>query len=188
VPNQELDLLRQRLEEQFRADVQLLYDGYCAKLRAYEAVFLSQGRLDPARLPPLSLGAPPLPDLLQLSAGAAAAPAPAVPALPAPSPAAPPQAKPAEEPAPSRPREGPNELRAAVLAALDQLDGVFDKFDIARVLGYIPKRSTLSRILLDLSVEGRGPLAVERGGGGRYTTRYRKVSPAGADPAPGTDG
>ena len=49
---------RRQLEEQLRADAQLLYAAYCAKLRAYETLHRLQGELgdlDPRLLLPADL-------------------------------------------------------------------------------------------------------------------------------------
>ncbi len=178
----DLDLLRQRLEEQFRADVQILYEGYCAKLRAYEAVFLAEGRLDPARLPALTFGAGGAMPTLQIAqpVGPLAPVVPAVPTAPvAPSGPAPasPSAAAAPAPAPRR-RWGPNELRDELLAALEQAGEEFDRADLARVIGGAPARSTLHRLLAEM--EGEGRIREVKRAVGRKPARYSRVAAAPA--------
>lgn len=178
-PN-DLALFRQQLDEQFRAAVQLLYEGCCARLRAAEAAYLAQGRLDPASLPPFTFGAPglPLPEL----------PLPPRAALPEPAAAAPPS-PPAPAPAPrvekrvekKRRRWGPNELREDVLAALDRLGEEFDRTELVRALGYEPRRATLHSLLTALANKA-GLLEIVKRGTGREPSRYRKLSASDADP------
>ena len=104
---------RRQLEEQLRADAQLLYAAYCAKLRAYEALHRLQGGLgdlDPRLLLPadLPLSLPPAtPD------GSAPAAAPVSPPAPAP-----------------QRRSRANGLFEAVLAALDRLPALFSRKDV----------------------------------------------------------
>jgi hypothetical protein len=141
---------RRQLEEQLRADAQLLYAAYCAKLNAYETLHQLQGGLgdlDPRLLLPadLPLRLPPGPP-----APAASAPAPA-----------------------PRRRRKVNELYNAVHAALDQLPEVFDRGDICALLGYEPHRASLYGVLRSL-VEG-GWIAREEQGVGPVSNRYRKL-------------
>lgn len=89
-------------------------------------------------------------------------PAPAQPALP--------------EPSPKR-RRAPNSVLDDLIEALPELPEIFDKHDIARVLGYQPSRATLFRALLTLNAEGR-ITTVSTGIGGTETTRHRKLPPA----------
>jgi hypothetical protein len=172
-PN-DLALFRQQLDEQFRAAVQLLYEGCCARLRAAEAAYLAQGRLDPASLPPFTFGAPglPLPELPLPPR--AALPEPAAPALPPAPQVAPPQASAPRVEKQKRRRWGPNELRDDVLAALDRVGEEFDRTDLVRALGYEPRRSTLHGLLTDLA-DREGLLAVVKHGTGRKPSRYRKL-------------
>ena len=58
-------------------------------------------------------------------------------------------------------------------AALPGLPKVFDKHDIARVLGYQPAHTTLFRALRQLQAEGT--LIIEDHSSGGVTTRYRKT-------------
>ena len=183
-PN-DLALFRQQLDEQFRAAVQLLYEGCCARLRAAEAAYLAQGRLDPASLPPFTFGAPgiALPDLALPPR--AALPEPAAAALPSPqSPpqAAPPPARASRVKKEKRRRWGPNELREDVLAALDRLGEEFDRTDLVRALGYEPRRATLHSLLTALANKD-GRLEFVKRGTGREPSRYRKLSASDADPA-----
>ena len=61
--------------------------------------------------------------------------------------------------------------------AFPQLPEVFDKRDIARVLGYEPARATLFRALQQLMVEGAITVAEQSLAG--TLNAYRKVRPAG---------
>lgn len=60
----------------------------------------------------------------------------------------------------------------AVEAALDRLPEVFDSEDVLAALEVTPERSSLYRVLDELRQEGT--LEIERRGGGRYRTRYRR--------------
>jgi hypothetical protein len=148
---------RRQLEKQLRADAELLYAAYCARLRAYETLHHLHGQLgdlDPTLLLP---AAPPL------SLPPAADPAPA----------------PAPEPARPR-RKAANELYDAVHAALGQLPELFDRRDVCAALGYEPHRASLYKVLQALTREGW--IAVEEWGTGKLSNYYRKL-PASAAPA-----
>src|ERR1700742_298151 len=120
---------RRQLEKELRADVELIYASYCAKLRAYERLHELHGDLDPVFLPP------------------------AEPTLSLP-PAAPPAAPP-EAPAPKPPAKlGPNELYNAVLDALGKLPEVFDRSLVHAALGFTPHRASLHRVLRQLELAG----------------------------------
>jgi hypothetical protein len=149
---------RRQLEKQLRADVELIYGAYCAKLRAYEVMHQLHGDLDPDLLLPaeLTLSLPP-----------------------APLPATPP---PASAPAPP-PRKAPHELYLAVLSALEQLPELFDRSQVNAALGYEPRRPSLYRVLRDLEREGW--LAVEERGEGKISNLYRKLPPP--DPPEASD-
>lgn len=88
-------------------------------------------------------------------------------AAPDPSPALPPAA-------PRSRRRGPGELLHEVTAILPQLPESFTKDDVSRVLSDPPDRSSLFRVLRELEVAGR--VRVERYGGGRIPTVYRRES------------
>jgi hypothetical protein len=139
---------RQGLETQLRADVEMLYQAYLAKLRAYETVSRAGGPLSVETLlpPEMALHLPPAP---------AAAPPPV------PQPQAPPRAK-------------AYELEDALIAAWDQLPEVFDKFDVLRVLEFKPRPATLHRALRRFLNEE--VLEFASRGSGRYPTRYRKLA------------
>jgi hypothetical protein len=150
---------RRQLEKQLRADVELIYAAYCAKLRAYEMMHPLHGDLDDLEigaLPPagLPLSLPPVP----------------VPALPPPAPSA---------PSPRPPKQGPNELYNAVLQVLGQLPEIFNRSHVHAALGYEPRRASLYRVLRDLKAYGW--LAVEEYGEGRLSNCYRRL--ATPDPA-----
>lgn len=83
---------------------------------------------------------------------------------------------------PAKPAPAPKQLRprGSVIndldAALPGLPKVFDKHDIARVLGYEPAHTTLFRALKQLRDEGT--LEIEDHSSGGVTTRYRKTGAA----------
>jgi len=171
MPPTDYDRFRQRLEQQLRADVELIFEAYQTKLRAFETVARARGELEegasqpplarPARL--LELGpAPSAPEVAQPAEGQAAPPAP-----------------PDAAPAPAkRPRSYAYEVYDAVEKALAQVGDVFDRHDLCRVLGYVPSRATLHRVLAEL--EDAGAIAVQEIGIGSRAARYRKRTPAPA--------
>jgi hypothetical protein len=136
---------RRELEQQLRADVELIYAAYCAKLRAYEMMHQLPGEVDPGLLPPLALTLS-LPPAAPEALPAAPAPAPPVPA-----------------PAP-RPKSPPNELYNAVLAILDQLPETFELSHVHAALGFAPRRAT-TEPGRDTTIRPRG--ATSRPGGPR---------------------
>lgn len=146
---EEYEQRKRRLEEQFRAGIELLEVGYREQMRALELVWRARSGEGTALASP-------------------AAPEPAPPPVvrdespPGPAPAA-----------PQRRRRGAGELREEVLEALDSLPEVFDRNQVCAVLGYQPDRSSLFRILRQLTFED--VLALEKFGGGRVTTKYRKI-------------
>jgi hypothetical protein len=173
MPTPAYERYRQLQEEQLRADVELLYEGYCAKLRAFEAVERARGEGgalvsplaelpagSPAAAPPPLLAPPSIPAISAISAISAIPPALA----PAPPPAS--------LPAP-RGRSGAHELYSAILDSLEQLPEVFDKNDVSRLLGYVPRRTNLHRVYRDLVKEGW--LVIEDPRGGRWPVRYRRL-------------
>jgi hypothetical protein len=196
VPPSDYEQFRQQVDEQLLADLQMVYEAYVAKIRAYETLALTRGALPTGLRPPLSLNALAGAEPARLLPAPAAAP-PAVLVLPAgPAPAtetgspAPPATVPAaatvapRRPAPPRrPKRGDAfELYEAVLAALEQLDDVFDRNDLLGVLPFQPPRSTLHRLLLEIVREGELEL-VQRGRGAARSL-YRKRKP-GSGPASG---
>lgn len=154
---------RRQLEKQLREDVELLYAGYTAKLRAYEMLHALPGESDPVRL---------LPAGLPLTLAPAALPAAPAPAVPAPAPAPP-------------PRSRPNELYYALSAALEKLPDPFDRHDVEAVLGFSPRRASLYRVLGELANEGS--IALVSHGEGTRTNRYRKLPAALPEAARHTD-
>lgn len=154
MPPSDYEIYRQRLEEQLRADVELLYEAYRAKLRAYETVVRTRAEIGAGPWPsadlPLSL--PPAPGLQ------ARPPVPAAPAVP-----------------PKRPRSKAYSVIEAVEGVLDTLGEVFDRNDLVRALGFEPNRATLHRVLAELT--DAGFLAVEHFGGGKTPNRYRRLAP-----------
>lgn len=172
---------RQRLDDQLRADIEMVYNAYLAKVRAYETLATAQGAIEAGRTP-LALGAALPASELTLTLPAAsramlAATGSAVlepPALPA--------ALPQPAPRPKPPRVGDYEVYDAVLAALGQLGEVFDKNDLIRLLSCKPHRGTLYRVLEDL-VYKEGRLILEERGSGTVPNRYRQVKTAMTEPA-----
>jgi len=155
VPLSDYEIYRQRLEEQLRTDVELLYEAYRAKLRAYETVVRTRAEIGAGPWPPadLPLSLPPAPGLEKASPAA-----PSAPALP-----------------PKRPRSKAYSVIEAVEGVLDTLEEVFDRNDLIRALGYEPNRATLHRILTELT--DAGFIAIEEHGGGKSPNRYRRLAP-----------
>jgi hypothetical protein len=140
---------RRQLEKELRADVELIYASYCAKLRAYERLHELHGDLDAGFLPPAEP---------TLSLPAAAVPA-APPEAPAPKP-------------PPPPKLGPNELYNAVVAALGKLPEYFIRSQVHAVLGFTPPRASLYGVFRQL--ETAGWLVKEEYGEGRLANVYRQ--------------
>ena len=159
MPPSDYEIYRQRLEEQLRADVELLYEAYRAKLRAYETVLRTRAEIGAGPWPPAEL---------TLS----------LPAAPGPQATPPPADAPAPPPKPSRSRA--YRVLDAVEDALEKMEEVFDRHDLVREIGFEPKRATLLRVLDEL--KKAGVLAVAEEAVGKQPTRYRKVAPA-APPA-----
>lgn len=145
---------RRQLEDQLRADVELLYEAYRTKLRAYETVWRTRlemgGPVDWQPAPPLAVSLP--------------APA-ARPALPGAAAAAPSAKRP--------PRAKANSLYNDLLDALPLLPDPFDSKDVARALGYKPRRSTLWRTLGYLVYEKH--IEQVNVADGRIPARYRRI-------------
>lgn len=149
----ELEALRLRLEEQLRADVELLYEAHRVKLRAFETVLRAQsdvGSTVEAEVirPPRALEA---------------------------------AVEPAREPARQAPRRKAWSVLDAVEEALEQVPELFDKNDLHRVIGQVPSRATLARALEMLIRDGR--IRVEQEGTGRQPALYRKLPGDAAAPA-----
>lgn len=157
----EFEALRLRLEEQLRADVELLYEAHRVKLRAFETVLRSQADVSG---PGYTVAATVVNEVTRAPLALAASPEP--------------------------PRE-PSRRKAwsvfdAVEEALEQVPELFDKTDLERVIGHRPSRATLARTLQMLVREGR--IKVEQNGIGRQPALYRKLSgdaavPPGLTPA-----
>jgi hypothetical protein len=128
MPREDFERYRQRLEEQLRADMGLLYEAYLAKLRAYQSVerLREDGEFPTAA--GLSIELPPIPG-------------PDVPPA-ALRPAAPPR------------RSRSYEVVEAVQDALPRLPEVFDRFDVLAAFDFEPRRSTLLQALQNLRQEG----------------------------------
>jgi hypothetical protein len=153
MPSADFERYRQRLEDQLRADVEMLYQAYLTKLRAYETISRPSGRLSAETLLPAEL-------TLHLPSAPGPAPGPAASGPQAPA---------------SPPRAQAYKVEDAITAAMEKLPEVFDKFDVLRVLDFEPRPSTLHRVLR--MFQNDGVLAFESRGSGRYPTRYRKLAP-----------
>jgi hypothetical protein len=193
------EMLRHQLDEQLRRTVELAYQKYLTQVRALETVVRAQGEIlawtageSAALLAPLPLAgllAPP-PAAAALPAALPPAEAPPVVSSP-PAEGAVPPAPPATTPGPAtaaaappkpapaarrkRPKAEPFEVYNAILDALDQLGEVFDKDDLARVLGFQPKKSNLRDALFELVRDK--VLEVEWYSLGNKPTRYRRARP-----------
>src|SRR5215208_6067659 len=184
MPSSDYERFRRRLEQQLRADVELLVAAYRAKLNAFETVARTRGELGaglddlpdppalalPANLLP-GLPGPPAPVAREALPPGGAAPQPAMPA-------------PAPQAASSQPRRRPAyEVPDAVDEALLRVADEFDHNDLYRAMGFKPKRSTLYRILQEL--ERTGTIEIFKLGAARTPTRYRKVARAVPAEVPG---
>lgn len=139
----QFEALRARLEEQLRADVELLHEAHRVKLRAFETVWRAQADL--AQMPP-SPGPGERRPVISLPAATAPA---------------------------GKRTEGWSVLYA-LQEKMDEIPEVFDKNDIARVLGFTPKRATLFRALDELRQEGW--IKDESRSEGRQPARFRKLA------------
>jgi len=146
------EILRERLEEQLRTDVELLYEAHRTKMRAFETVWRAQAELDPSLQPP-----PPPP--------ASGSRHQIVTLLPEPEPS---QA-PVEQP--SGPKKS---LLLLVLQVLNSLPEVFDKHDVYRALGFTPSTSSLHRVFNEL-IEQEW-IRLEAEGRGRVGNRYLRIA------------
>jgi hypothetical protein len=153
VPLSDYQRFRKHLEEQLRADVELLYEGYRAKLRAYEMVAHMRGDLDGEAWPPLEL-ARSLPPSRPAQLAAAPADSP--------------------QPAPPRGRGKAYELFNAIFDLLPTLPEAFDRRDLVRALGYEPRRTTLHGTMELLAEDGL--IEVVQHGIGKRLTRYRQLA------------
>lgn len=165
----DFDLFRARVEEQLRADVELLIEAAQVKVRAFETVLRARGELD---------GRPPFTTEIRLPA-AASLRLPAANAAPVPAPAAlGPGPEPARDPAPPAtpaPPEPTVDVNAEAIRALASLEGIFGRADIARALPFEVSRASLYRVLEHLLFHG---LLIEvEPARGRRPARYSKTAP-----------
>jgi hypothetical protein len=142
----EYETRKRRLDEQLRAGVELLESAHRQQVRALDLVWMTTAE-EPLAFPLPPAEAPPRPE---------------------PQPAAAPPAPP-----PKPRRRGDWEFQEEVEAALARVPDVFDRNDICQTLGYNPDRATLYRALLLLTEKGL--TVIEKLGGGRTSTRYRKT-------------
>src|SRR6185369_10752862 len=123
-PTNPFEALRARLEEQLRADVELLHEAHRVKLRAFETVWRAQA------------------DVAQV----AQMPTPPADWLPA--------AKASVSTGGTKNRTTGWSVFNAIQEKWDQIPEVFDKNDVAVALGSTPKRATLFRALEALRADG----------------------------------
>jgi hypothetical protein len=145
------EALRARLEEQLRADIELLHEAHRIKLRAFETVWRVQAELGQTTTPNLKESPEERPALAPPSTGVTD----------------------------QAPRRAPQRNEGwtvffALQEKMDELPEVFDKNDVARVLGFTPKRATLFRTLDELRKEGW--IANERPSEGRHPARFRRLA------------
>lgn len=145
----EFEALRLRLEEQLRADVELLYEAHRVKLRAFETVLRAQA--DVGYTVAAEVARSPLALPATTAAVSAALSTPAEPS-----------------------RRKAWSVLDAVEEALEQVPELFDKNDLHRAIGQVPSRATLARALEMLIRDGR--IKVEQDGVGRQPAIYRKLS------------
>jgi hypothetical protein len=143
-----LDALRARLEEQLRADIELLQEVHRVKLRAFETVWRAQADLAETAT---SAGTGERRPVLSLPTGTTETGT----AQPVPRPEA-------------------WSVLFAILESWDEIPEIFDKNELARVLGFTPKRATLFRALDELRRDGC--LKKESESEGRTPARFRKLS------------
>lgn len=143
VTQREYEYRKRLLDEQLQAGIELLEAAHRQQRRALDLVWMTLAEGDVAQ-------------------------GFAVPALLA---AAPPRDREVSRPPEKRVRRPPGELQAEVEAALAQLPESFDRNDLLAVLGGEPDRSSLFRVLQEMTDAGR--LRVEVRGEGRSPTRYR---------------
>lgn len=150
----DFEALRLRLEEQLRADVELLYEAHRVKLRAFETILRAQGEVPGA-------GYTVAAEVSRPSLALAGTTEP--------------------EPPRESSRRRAWSVLDAVEEALEQVPELFDKTDLEMVIGEKPSRATLARTLAMLVREGR--IKVEQEGVGRQPALYRKLPGDATDPA-----
>jgi hypothetical protein len=154
----EYERRKRGLDDQLAAGIELLRAAHRTQLRALELVWMASPE-NPTPVPP------------GFERLAGAEPSPVLERVPATSS----EKVPAASRRPLRPRLRAGVLIEAVETALDRLPEVFDSEDVLAVLEVTPERSSLYRVLDELRQEGT--LEIERRGGGRYRTRYRRGAP-----------
>ena len=144
---------RRLLDEQLQAGIALLEAAHRQQRRALDLVWMTMAEGD-------------------------VGPGLTVPALLAAAPVREPEAP---RPPEKRVRWLPGQLQAEVEAALERLPERFDRNDLLALLDGKPDRSSLFRVLQEMTDAGR--LRVELRGEGRSPTRYRNPrAPAAAPP------
>lgn len=152
VTQREYEHQKRLLDEQLQAGIELLEAAHRQQRRALDLVWMTMAEGDVAQ-------------------------GLAVPALLA---AAPPRNREALPPPEKSVRRPPGELQAEVEAALERLPESFDRNNLLALLDGEPDRSSLFRVLQEMTDAGR--LRVEVRGEGRSPTRYR--NPQKPAPAP----
>ena len=152
----EFERRRRALEEMYQADLNLVRAAHAARVRSLEALWLAP----PEETAPSTAqaGAPPVPPLSPISETT-----PARVEAPRTVPQAPPPT--------ARPRNP--YLRGALEGCYADLPVVFDQKDVIRALGWTPSRTSLQRLLHQLTYQK--VLAMESQSFGRKLTRFRKV-------------
>jgi len=149
------EALRARLEDQLRADIELLQEAHRVKLRAFETVWRAQA--DVAQTPQMPQ--------MRTSPEAERLPVAALPA----------------GAAGTENRTGGWSVFYAIQEKMDQIPEVFDKNDVIRALGFTPKRATLFRALDELRIAGW--ITGESPSEGRQPARFRKLARPGSESA-----
>lgn len=160
---------RRRIEAERRRAIGLIEAAHLAQLRALDLVWLGGGGVPAAPLPVPEVEGDRDPSTVPEPVTTPEAPPAAADPAPPAWPAAP-------------PRRTTKELVSDILTALERLPEVFTTSDLLRLLGYVPHRGTLHRLLMDL--ESEDVLRKEQRGEGRKATRYRQVSAASLAPEP----
>ncbi len=151
--DEEYRKLRRALEEQREADLELIRAGYRAKLHALDMLLESASASGERALPAAS----------ETQARAETR-------------------TPAETQGPDAPESDTwvtitiNSVQEEVEKILPRLPEVFDKTDIAHLLGWVPHRATLHRVLETLQREKK--IALHTRSLGRSPARYSKIGPS----------
>jgi hypothetical protein len=161
----EYERRRSTLEQQLQEDLELIRAGYRAKLRALEMLWLAPSSAAEGEL----AAEKPAPEEAQTrSETQGAAETHAWIETQAPETQGSETRRPEATPVPQ------GGLWEAIQDALPQLPEIFDRHELEKALGFTPRKSTLARILNDMS-DDKDLEIVERSHG-RHPTKYRKVA------------